>query len=94
MAALAATGLQGEILARVSTPRSPTPKTMRAPGRTCGDAWARTGDLPTRAARSPIWIAIAGVLTAAVTLMLWRPWAAPRPAPDCGFLRDARSQAT
>jgi serine/threonine protein kinase len=76
MAVLAATGMQSEILARVSTPRSPTPKTMRgpiAPIKTPGPAPTASPDR----ARSSTWIAMAGVLTAAVTLMLWRPWAAP-----------------
>ena len=77
MAALAATGMQGEILARVSTPRSPTPKTMRAPVAPAMTPGPGPSTSPTRAARSPLWIAIAGVLTAAVTLMLWRPWAGP-----------------
>jgi serine/threonine-protein kinase len=85
MAALAATGMQGQILARVSTPRSPTPKTMRAPVAPVMTPGPATSPAPARA-RSPLWIAVAGVLTAAITLMLWRPWAAP---PDRASLADS-----
>jgi hypothetical protein len=89
MAALAATGPQHEILARVSTPRSPTPLISR-PAVTPHRLPTTTEPAPLAARKARWWAAaVIAVLTAGAALMLWHPWAS---APDRA--QDADSAAT
>jgi serine/threonine-protein kinase len=83
MMALAAQGPQSEILARVNTPRSPTPLTARRAAVPGPEPAAPVPDVAAPVSGGARWwpVAVGGALAAAAALMLWRPWAPDAESP-------------